>query len=205
MRVEVECLPGVMEQPRRVLIVDENAARAAIIEEGLREAGIAEVVIVATTFGLIARIHEIDPDVIVVDMQSPSRDTLEQMFEVSRLVKRPITMFVDQSDADQIRDAVNAGVSAYIVDGLKKERIRPIIDMCILRFEAFSRLRQELSDAKAALEERKLVDQAKRIVMASRKIDEDAAYQLLRKTAMNQKKRMADLARSIIAASELLS
>jgi two-component system, response regulator / RNA-binding antiterminator len=194
-----------MEQPKRILIVDENAIRASIIEEGLRDAGFEHVVSIDSTFGLLARIHEIDPDVIVVDMASPSRDTLEQMFEVSRLVKRPITMFVDHADAGQIREAVDAGVSAYIVDGLKKERIKPIIDMCIIRFEAFNRLQQELSDAKLALENRKHIDQAKRLLMQAKNIDEDAAYQLLRKTAMNQKKRMSELARALIAAADLLS
>jgi two-component system, response regulator / RNA-binding antiterminator len=194
-----------MDSTTRILIVDENPLRAAVIEEGLREAGGIETIRVNTTLGLLARIGEIDPDIIVVDMQSPSRDMLEQMFQVSRLVKRPITMFVDQSDSEQIRAAVDAGVSAYIVDGLKKERIKPILDMCVMRFEAFARLQAELKEAKDALEERKTIDAAKRVVMKARSLDEDAAYALMRSTAMRQKRRLAELARSILSAADLFT
>jgi two-component system, response regulator / RNA-binding antiterminator len=194
-----------MHKTGRILIVDENPVRASIIQEGLREAGFVDVVHVETTFGLLARIQKIDPDVVVVDMASPSRDTLEQMFEVSRIVKRPVTLFVDRSDAEQTQAAVEAGVSAYIVDGLKKERIKPIIDMCVMRFAAFARLQSELREARSALEDRKLIDQAKRRIMAAKGLDEDAAYALMRRTAMNQKRRIAELARSILTAADLLS
>jgi two-component system, response regulator / RNA-binding antiterminator len=189
----------------RVLIVDENPVRAALIESGLRDAGYSDVVFADTTLGLLARIRDLDPDVIVVDMANPSRDTLEQMFQVSRLVKRPITMFVDQSDSAQIRAAIDAGVSAYIVDGLKKERIKPIIDMCVMRFEAVARLENDLLSARSELEDRKIIDQAKRFVMAQKHIGEEEAYALLRRTAMNQKKRIADLARAIIAAADVIA
>jgi two-component system, response regulator / RNA-binding antiterminator len=189
----------------RVLVVDENPLRAGLIENGLRDAGFTDVVSTNTISGLLARVNAVDPEVIVIDMANPSRDTLEQMFQVSRLVKRPITMFVDQSDADQIRAAVDAGVSAYIVDGLKQERIKPIIDMCILRFEAFARLQDELQEARSALEDRKLIDKAKRVIMAAKGLDEEAAYALLRSNAMNQKRRIADLARAILAAADLIT
>ncbi len=189
----------------RVLIVDENPVRTALIENGLREAGFVDVLSSGTTLGLLARIHELDPDVIVIAMANPSRDTLEQMFQVSRLVKRPITMFVDQSDSDQTRAAVDAGVSAYIVDGLKKERIKPVIDMCILRFEAIARLETELREARSELEDRKIIDQAKGIIMAQKSLGEEAAYALMRRTAMNRKKRIVDLARAIIAAADLIT
>ena len=93
---------------------------------------------------LLARIYAIDPDVILIDLENPSRDVLEQMFQVSRAVRRPIAMFVDQSDTASIQASVDAGVSAYIVDGLKKERIKPILDLCVSRFNAFARLQDEL-------------------------------------------------------------
>jgi two-component system, response regulator / RNA-binding antiterminator len=194
-----------MEREKRILIVDENIARAEIIREGLREAGFADVIHLSTTFGLLAHVRDIDPDVIVVDMQNPSRDTLEQMFEVSRLVKRPVTMFVDQSDAEQTRAAVEAGVSAYIVDGLRKERIKPVIDMCILRFEAFARLEAELREAKDQLRDRGVIDQAKHMVMKAKGLDENAAYALLRTTAMRRNLKIAELARAILAASDLVT
>ena len=199
-------------RPLRILIIDENAVRAAILEEGLREAGGGEqaddaVVIhhIRDTVKLLPRIASIDPDVILIDLENPSRDTLEQMFQVSRLARRPIAMFVDKSDSATVQAAIDAGVSAYIVDGLRKERVKPILDVTISRFHAFDRLQTELHQAKSALEERKLIDQAKGILMKQRSLSEDDAYVLLRRTAMNQNRKIADLARSLVAAAALLS
>ena len=110
--------------PLQIVIVDDSPIRAAILEEGLREAGYTHVLRIEGTANLLARISAIDPDVILIDLENPSRDVLEQMFQVSRVVKRPIAMFVDQSDTASIQASVDAGVSAYIVDGLKKERIK---------------------------------------------------------------------------------
>jgi two-component system, response regulator / RNA-binding antiterminator len=142
--------------------------------------------------------------VIVIDLENPSRDVLEQMFQVSRAVRRPIAMFVDQSDSDSIRASVDAGVSAYIVDGLKKERLRPILDLCISRFNAFARLQDELDRTKSALEDRKAIDRAKGILMKLKGLTEDEAYVLLRSTAMREKKKIGDIAQSIITAAEML-
>lgn len=188
----------------RILIVDANQVRAAIIEEGLREAGYHELIRVSGTTGLVAAIERHDPDVVVVDLENPSRDALADMFLVSRHVKRPITMFVDQSDAASIEEAVEAGVSAYIVDGLKKERLKPILQTCISRFNAFSRLQQELDEARSQLDDRKTIDRAKGIVMRLKGLSEEEAYALLRKTAMNEKRKLVDIARSIITAAEVL-
>lgn len=193
-----------MDTELKALIVDDSPVRAAIIEEGLREAGFLNVVRLETTDRLVARIGEVDPDVVVIDLANPQRDTLEQMFLVSRLVKRPVTMFVDQSDSEQTRAAIEAGVSAYVVDGLRRERVKTIVEMCITRFRAYERLEKELSDAKSALDDRKTIDRAKAILMKAKSMSEDQAYSLLRRTAMNQKKRIADIARSVITASELL-
>ena len=188
----------------RILIVDANQVRAVIIEEGLREAGYHELIRVSGTTGLVAAIERHDPDVVVVDLENPSRDALADMFLVSRHVKRPITMFVDQSDAASIEEAVEAGVSAYIVDGLKKERLKPILQACISRFNAFSRLQQELDEARSQLDDRKTIDRAKGIVMRLKGLSEEEAYALLRKTAMNEKRKLVDIARSIITAAEVL-
>ncbi|HEV7339313.1 MAG TPA: ANTAR domain-containing protein [Bosea sp. (in: a-proteobacteria)] len=188
----------------KILIVDANQVRAAIIEEGLREAGYHELIRVAGTTGLVAAIERHDPDVVVVDLENPSRDALADMFLVSRHVKRPITMFVDRSDAASIEEAVEAGVSAYIVDGLKKERLKPILQTCISRFNAFSRLQQELDEARSQLDDRKTIYRAKGIVMRLKGLSEEEAYALLRKTAMNEKRKLADIARSIITAAEVL-
>jgi two-component system, response regulator / RNA-binding antiterminator len=149
------------EQSPKIAIVDESPIRAAILEEGLREAGYTDVVRIDEMQSLLSRIYALDPDVIVIDLENPSRDILEQMFQVSRAVRRPIAMFVDQSDAASIQASVDAGVSAYIVDGLKKERLKPILDLCVSRFNAFSKLQDELDRAKSALEDRKVIERAK--------------------------------------------
>ena len=169
-----------MDSALKIVIVDESPIRAAILEEGLREAGFTQVVRIDEMHNLLARIYAIDPDVILIDLENPSRDVLEQMFQVSRVVKRPIAMFVDQSDTASIQASVDAGVSAYIVDGLKKERIKHILDLCISRFNAFAKLQDELDRTKSALEERKVIDRAKGILMKAKKLTEEEAYALLR-------------------------
>jgi two-component system, response regulator / RNA-binding antiterminator len=193
-----------MDASLKIVIVDESPIRAAILEDGLREAGFEQVVRIAETTNLLARVYALDPDVILIDLENPSRDVLEQMFQVSRIVKRPIAMFVDQSDTASIQASVDAGVSAYIVDGLKKERVKNILDLCISRFNAFSRLQDELDRTKTALEERKVIDRAKGILMKAKNLTEEEAYTLLRKTAMNEKKKIVEIAQSVITAAEML-
>jgi response regulator NasT len=188
----------------KIVIVDKNPIRAAILEDGLREAGHVHVVRIDETSNLLVRIYAVDPDVILIDLENPSRDVLEQMFQVSRAVKRPVAMFVDRSDSASIEAAVDAGVSAYIVDGLKKERMKHILDLCISRFNAFSRLQNELDRTRTVLEERKVIDRAKGILMNAKNLTEEEAYALLRKTAMNENKKIAEVAQSVIVAAELL-
>jgi response regulator NasT len=188
----------------RILIVDQNVTRAAVLEDGLREAGYTDVVVVRDMQNLLKRIVDAEPDVIFIDLENPNRDVLEQMFQVSRTVQRPIAMFVDKSDAGMTEAAVNAGVSTYVVDGLKKERIHSILELTISRFRAFNQLRTELDKTKQQLEERKLVDRAKGILMKERGLNEEQAYALLRKAAMNENLKLSQVAQSIITASKLL-
>ena len=192
-----------MQPSLKIVIVDANPIRAAILEGGLREAGYVNVTRIEDRTGLLARLYAIDPDVILIDLENPSRDELEQMFQVSRAVKRPIAMFVDQSDTASIEASVDAGVSAYIVGNLQKERIKSILDLTISRFNAFARLQGELDRAKNALEERKVIDRAKGILMKAKNLTEEQAYALLRKTAMNENKKIAEVAQSVITAAEL--
>ncbi len=187
-----------------ILVIDENRLRASVIEAGLREAGHVQVTILNEVYGAARRIEELQPDVIVIDLESPNRDMLEAMFQLSRTVKRPIAMFVDKSDQRSIVDAVDAGVSAYVVDGLKQDRVKPILDMAISRFNAFSRMERELAEAKSELEGRKVLDRAKGILMKTRGMSEDEAYKLLRKTAMNQNRKVAEIAQSLVMAAGLL-
>jgi two-component system, response regulator / RNA-binding antiterminator len=192
------------DSPVKIVIVDESPIRAAILEEGLRDAGYSTVHHISEMTNLLATIYKIDPDVIVIDLENPRRDVLEQMFQVSRAVRRPIAMFVDQSDTASIQASVDAGVSAYIVDGLKKERIKSIIDLCVSRFNAFAKLQDELEKTKSALEERKVIDRAKGILMRVKNLNEEEAYVLMRSTAMREKKKIVEIAQSIITASDLL-
>jgi response regulator NasT len=188
-----------------ILVIDENRIRASIIEAGLRDAGHERVTLVHDVTGIARRITEIEPDVIVIDLQNPNRDMLENMFQLSRAVRRPIAMFVDRSDAASIEAAVDAGVSAYVVDGLRQERVKPVLDLAISRFNAFARMARELEAARGELENRKVIDRAKGLLMKSRGLSEEAAYALLRKTAMNQNRKLSDIAQSLVTAASLLA
>ena len=187
-----------------VLVIDENRIRASIIEDGLHAAGHHDVTIVSDMNGLARRIEALEPDVIVIDLENPNRDMLETFFQLSRSIRRPIAMFVDKSDQDAIEAAVDAGVSAYVVDGLRQDRVKPILDMAVSRFNAFSRMERELEDARNELAGRKLIDRAKGILMKSKGISEEEAYSLLRRTAMNQNRKIAEIAQSLVTASSML-
>lgn len=192
------------DKPLHILVIDANRLRASIIEDGLREAGHASVSLLENTSEALRRIVEIDPDVIFIDLENPNRDELEHMFQVSRAVKRPVAMFVDRTDQTSIEAAVDAGVSAYIVDGLKKERVKAILDTAVMRFNLFDRMRRELEEAKSELANRKTIDRAKAILMRSRNLSEPDAYALMRRSAMNQNKRIIEIAESLIVAAGLL-
>lgn len=186
-----------------ILVIDENPDRAAIVERGLVESGYARVARIGTSHNLVERIQALAPDIIIIDLENPDRDTLEQMFQVSRAIARPIAMFVDQSDASMIHEAVAAGVSAYVVDGLRQDRIRPIVEMAISRFNVFDQLRRERDEAQAKLNERKLIERAKGILMKEKGLSEEDSYALLRKNAMKQNRKIYEIAQSVITAFQL--
>lgn len=188
----------------RIAIIDESATRAAVIREGLDAIGDCEIFVVTERRGMVARIGEIAPDIVLMDLGNPSRDVLEEYFAVSRALARPIAMFVDESDDESIAASVEAGVSAYVVDGLAPHRIRPLLDLAVRRFNAFARLESDLAEAKGKLAERETVDKAKRILMDSRGFTEPQAYAELRKAAMNQGKRIADIAEAVVTAHKLM-
>lgn len=192
------------ERSLTVAVIDSSRTRAAIVVDGLRASGVERVVIVTDAADLLPRLAAVDPDAVVIGLESPSRDLLERMFKISRSVARPVAMFVDKSDAAMIEAAVEAGVAAYVVDGLKPERVKAIVDLAILRFDAFARLQRELSAAKNELAERKLIERAKGVLMKAKGIPEEEAYALLRRTAMNEKRKIAEIARSLVASVKLL-
>ena len=188
----------------RIVIIDDSGERASVLEEGLRDGGYRDIEVMAPRGGFVARLERSAPDVVLINLGSPSRDALEDMLAVSRALARPIAMFVDQSDEAMIGAAIDAGVSAYVVDGLRKERVRPVVEPAIRRFGAFARLQAERDEAVGALADRKTIDRAKQILMHTRQLAEADAYALLRKTAMNGGRKIVDVADALITAHDLL-
>lgn len=188
----------------RIAIVDESASRASIIEEGLAVLPDAEVFSLTGREGLMARLAQIAPDVVLIDLGNPSRDVLEEYFAVSRALAKPIAMFVDQSDETAIGDSIDAGVSVYVVDGLSSNRIHNIVDLAVRRFNAFSRLQADLAEAQGKLAERETIDRAKRILMDSKGLSEPQAYGEMRRKAMESGKKIAQIAEAVVTAHDLL-
>jgi len=188
----------------RIAIIDESAARASIIREGLASLDGCELFVVTERRGLVARIEEIAPEVVLMELGNPSRDVLEEYFAVSRALARPIAMFVDESDDEAIAASIDAGVSAYVIDGLAAHRIRPLIDVAVRRFNAFSRLQSDLAEARGQLAERETIDRAKRILMHSRSLPEPKAYAEMRKAAMDQGRKIVEIADAIVTAHQLV-
>ena len=188
----------------RIAVIDESASRASIIEEGLSLMTDSEIFVLTERQGLLARIEEIAPDVVLIDLGNPSRDVLEEYFTVSRALARPIAMFVDESDDQAIAGSIDAGVSVYVVDGLASNRIRPVLDLAVRRFNAFARLQSDLAEAQGKLAERETIDKAKRILMQSKGVSEPEAYAELRRKAMSSSRRIAEIAEAVVTAHELL-
>lgn len=186
-----------------ILVIDDNADRAAVLEQGLVEAGYARVMTIRSMANLTQRVQALAPDVVIIDLANPDRDTLESMFQVSREVRRPIAMFVDQSDSAAIAASIEAGVSAYVVDGLRKDRVRPIVEMAVGRFAAFDKLRRERDEAVSQLAERKVVEKAKGLLMQKKGMAENEAHTALRQAAMRQNRKMVEIAQSVITAFEM--
>lgn len=188
-----------------VIVVEPNRDRALQIVDSLREAGEFDIHVIAEPTSLARQIRDRMPDLVLIDMANPSRDTLEEMALASGPLERPVAMFVDRSDPALSAAAIEAGVSAYVVDGMQPARVKPVLDAAIARFRLFQRMRTELEETKRALEERKVIDRAKGLIIKARGVDEEAAYAILRKAAMDQGKRLADVADALVTAAGLLS
>ena len=188
----------------RVLVVDESEERAALLSDALTSAGHEVAASLSSPLELLRAVEELHPDVIVVDTESPTRDMLEHLVIVSQASPRPIVMFATDAGGEAIRDAVRAGVSAYVVDGLDASRVNSIVEVACARFEEFQRLKGELAEANLKLSEHKLVERAKGLLMQTRGLSEDDAYHALRKLAMSKKLRLGDVAQQVLEAAELL-
>ena len=189
----------------RVLLVDDSSERAAILRTALEQAGYSVAAVLESPLALLRAVDSVRPDIIIIDTESPSRDVLEHVVMVSRDQPRPIVMFSSDDAPQSIRDAVRAGVSAYIVDGLDGARVKSIVDVAVARFEEFQKVLTELAEANLKLSERKLVDRAKGILMKHRGLSEDEAYHALRRLAMSTKKRLGEVAQNVIDTSDFIS
>lgn len=188
----------------KVLVIDESAGRAGDICAGLAIAGHQVAAVLASAHDLAEQVARIKPDIILIDTDEPSRDTLEHLATMDRDAPRPVVVFAKESGDDTIRAAIKAGVSAYVVDGLDPERLKPVIAVAIAQFAEHQALKAELADATQKLSDRKRIERAKGILMKSRGMDEDAAYGALRKLAMDRKKSLASVAQDVIEMAKFL-
>ncbi|WP_445156946.1 ANTAR domain-containing response regulator [Halomonas sp. E14] len=187
-----------MPSPLNILLVDDEMVRAAMVEEALMAEGHQVICRLASPANLNEMVERYQPDVVIIDMESPDRDTLESMALLNRENPRPVVFFADQHDSDMLKAALKAGVSAYVVDGLVPERVEAIVEVAIARFDAFHSMRQELDKARSQLAERKRIERAKGLLMKHQDCDEEQAYRMLRKLAMDRGQRIADVADSVV-------
>ncbi|WP_226781412.1 ANTAR domain-containing response regulator [Oceaniglobus trochenteri] len=187
-----------------IVVVEEDRARAMAIVDALKDAGDCDVFVIGNSSGLARKIAAHAPDIVLIDIDNPTRDMMEELTLASGPLDRPVAMFVSGAAGGLAQTAIEAGVSAYVVDGLSPERIKPIMDTAIARFRIVRQMRNELAETRRALEERKVIDRAKGLLMKAKGIDEDAAYALLRKAAMDQGRRVAEVAEALATAARLL-
>lgn len=188
----------------KVLVIDEIQERALEICEGLTRAGHMVAAVLSDAFSLHDKVRQLEPDVILINTDSPSRDTLENLAVLDQHMPRPVLMFAEDGTDDAIRQAMRAGVSSYVIDGLAPARLEPLLKVASARFEEYRTLRQERDDAQRKLAERSQVDRAKAILMKTRQLSEEEAYTTLRRMAMERSQRIGEVATQIIAAADLL-
>lgn len=188
----------------RVMIVDNDLKRTIPLKQSLLDSGYEVIAHLKDTVNLDTACCELQPDIVIIDTNSPSRDTLENICVMSMHAPRPVVMFTHDDDKEKIKSATQAGVSAYVVGNIPNERLTPVIDAAVARFEAFKSLRSELQQAKTKLEERKIIEQAKGLLMKQRNLDEDEAYSLLRSMAMKKNVKLASLSNQLIEAAKML-
>ena len=190
--------------PLKVLLVDEEPGRAAILERALLDAGYVLVSRLSSADRLVEHVAVSQPDIVIVDIDSPDRDCLENMAVLSRSNPKPVIMFSDEDNEDTIASAIKAGVSAYVADGMNPDRVRPIVQVAVARFREFQALKNELQQTRDQLADRKLIDKAKGLLMKHRNFNEDEAYHAMRKLAMERNQRLVDTARNVIEVFEML-
>ena len=193
-----------MSKPLSVVLIDDNPARAEIVESGLRDAGYVLLARLDGTYDLATRVSVLQPDVIVISIDSPGRDAIEDLRRTTEQQPRPIALFADRSDPATIAAGMEAGVSADVVKGLTQDRVQPVVDVAVAHFNRYHSMREELERARLSLVERKTVDRAKGLLMEQKGIGEEAAYKLLRKLAMDQNKRIGEVAQDLLTYAKAL-
>lgn len=193
-----------MAERLSIVVVEKDRDKAILIVDALMAADDYDISVIGDETGLARKIAARAPDIVLIDAGNPSRDQLEELTLASAPLERPVAMFVTGASGSLARAAVEAGVSAYIVDGLQPERLKPVLDTAIARFQMFRQMRTELAETKRALQERKVIDRAKGLLMRAHSVPEDQAYALLRKAAMDQGKRVAEVAEALVIAAKLL-
>jgi response regulator NasT len=188
----------------KILVVEPDLTKARDIADGLLDAGWSAVTLISATSKLEAALREQDPDIILIDLANPDRDTLEHLSLISDAKSRPVAMFVDHTDEAMTQAAISAGLSAYVVNGLHKDRLKSVLETAIARFGVVQKMQSELDAAKRALTDRKTIDRAKGLLMRAKKMSEDDAYNLLRKTAMDQGRKVIDVATALVTTADLL-
>ncbi|WP_147112783.1 ANTAR domain-containing response regulator [Tateyamaria sp. syn59] len=194
-----------MTEEMKIAVIEPDPDRARDIIDALMEGGWNDVVVLGDVTGLARKLAALDPDLVLIDLANPSRDALEQVSVASEAQSRPVAMFVDRSDDEMTQAAVAAGLSAYVVGELQPDRIKPVLQTAIARFQMMSQMRNELEAAKQALADRKTVDRAKGMIMRAKGVGEEEAYALLRKTAMSQNRKVIEVAQALLTASDLLT
>ena len=196
--------PSPTPRALRVLIVDRTVDRSHVLREALEREGYVALTPPSGRFDLLDCVRELEPDVVVIDMDAPERDILEDSRRIFDEQPKPIVMFVDESDSASIRQAVEAGVASYVVKGAGPERVRPVLEVAIARFREFRALKTELAEARSSLADRKLIERAKGILMERRNCSEDEAYRTLRSLAMSRNQRLVEVARNVIELVKLI-
>ena len=193
-----------MKDSLKIVVVEADRELALQIVDVLRAEGWDEVTVLGDSSGLARKIEEMSPDLVLIDLENPSRDALEQVSIATESDARAVAMFVDHSDDEMTRAAMDAGLSAYVVGSPEPDRVRSVLKTAIARFQVTSQLRRELELAKQALEDRKAIDRAKGMIMRARGVSEEEAYKLMRRTAMSQNRKVIEVANALLTAADLL-
>lgn len=187
------------------MLVDENLGRRQALAQSLRDGGYEVIEQGTISLQLMEHMTALAPDMIIIDTDSPDRDMLEHLCAMSRTAPRPVVMFTDDDNESTIRQAIRAGVTSYVVDGISPEHIRPIVQVALARFEEDQLLRRDLEAARTQLTERKIIERAKGFVMQQKGVSEDEAYALLRRLAMSRRQKVSEVAQQLVGMAELLA